>query len=125
MYCSVCGAQLPDQANFCPKCGASLGSNQVTAPAPTAVDHVEIDVCRLPTKWGTYVITNRTITGGSLGNTVVPVQGIVKAIISRSMGFRHSVILYTPQLMVTHELMCEKHQKQELLDAVRRALALR
>jgi len=125
MYCSQCGSQLPDDANFCPKCGSSQGSHQTTAAAPSKVDEVEIEVCRLPTKRGTYVITNRTITGGSLGNTVVPIQAIVRAVISRSMGFRHSVVLYTPQLMITYELMCEKHQKEELLDAVRRAIALR
>ena len=27
MFCSKCGAQLPDDAKFCDKCGAALHSN--------------------------------------------------------------------------------------------------
>ena len=30
MYCRFCGKQIPDQAKFCPECGADL------APAPSA-----------------------------------------------------------------------------------------
>ena len=29
-YCTNCGAQIPDNANFCPSCGTRLG----TAPQP-------------------------------------------------------------------------------------------
>lgn len=29
MYCRFCGKQIPDQAKFCPECGADL------APAPS------------------------------------------------------------------------------------------
>lgn len=33
MFCSKCGAQIPDGASFCPKCGAPVTQNRHVAPA--------------------------------------------------------------------------------------------
>lgn len=33
MYCTKCGAMIPDGVGFCPQCGAQLGADQVPMPA--------------------------------------------------------------------------------------------
>ena len=35
MFCTKCGAQLPDDARFCSKCGAPVAATPEPAPAPT------------------------------------------------------------------------------------------
>lgn len=32
MYCRFCGKQIPDQAKFCPECGADLAPASSAAP---------------------------------------------------------------------------------------------
>ena len=67
MYCSKCGAQLPDDATFCTKCGTSTGLNAAkptetsTSPviAPSGVTSLKCPSCGAPIspKFGEMVIT--------------------------------------------------------------------
>ena len=38
MYCQFCGKQIPDQAKFCPECGADLGGHARLALADLFTD---------------------------------------------------------------------------------------
>lgn len=48
MYCKYCGAQLPDGAKFCPKCGGALTpvseALEADAPKPRPVPQPEPEV---------------------------------------------------------------------------------
>ena len=67
MYCHKCGAQLPDDAEFCVKCGTSTGLNVVkptaaaSSPvvAPSGVTSLKCPSCGAPIapKFGEMVIT--------------------------------------------------------------------
>jgi hypothetical protein len=70
MYCMKCGTQLPDDAKFCLKCGASMGASvdaqpQAAAPseqqtiAPAGVTELKCPTCGAPIKplFGEMVIT--------------------------------------------------------------------
>ena len=78
MYCHNCGAQLPDDAVFCSKCGTSTGLNVVkptassTGPviAPSGVTSMKCPSCGAPIspKFGEMVITCEYCgTGVTLG----------------------------------------------------------
>lgn len=81
MYCPNCGAQLPDDAAFCSKCGAKIGSNaskpaSTAAPsapiiAPSGVTSLKCPSCGAPIspKFGEMVITCEYCgTGVTLGS---------------------------------------------------------
>jgi len=79
MYCHVCGAQLPDDAAFCTKCGTSTGLNapkpSVTSSAPvvapSGVASLKCPSCGAPIspKFGEMVITCEYCGAGvTLGN---------------------------------------------------------
>jgi len=36
MYCKQCGAQIDDNASFCPKCGANVGPQTTTTGNPVS-----------------------------------------------------------------------------------------
>lgn len=81
MYCHNCGAQLPDDAAFCPKCGVSTGTNvskpttPTTGPviAPSGAESLKCPSCGAPIapKFGEMVITceycGNTVTLGTQG----------------------------------------------------------
>jgi hypothetical protein len=68
MYCVKCGQQLPDDANFCLKCGVAQKAG-VTPPTG------ERELCRVETKnYGTVVVSNtRTYVLGQDGNKYMDV----------------------------------------------------
>ena len=88
MYCHNCGAQLPDDAAFCTKCGTSTGLNTVkptsssTGPviAPSGVQSLKCPSCGAPIspKFGEMVITcaycGTGVTLGSQGWTNIQKQ---------------------------------------------------
>ena len=43
MYCKNCGSQLPDEANFCLKCGYQINGSQVAVKWETQVLEVDHD----------------------------------------------------------------------------------
>ena len=79
MYCPKCGAQLPDDALFCIKCGASLAAPQPKQPeasttpviAPLEAKSLKCPHCGAPItpKFGEMIITCEYCgTGVTLGN---------------------------------------------------------
>jgi len=90
MYCHNCGAQLPDDAQFCVKCGTSTGLNapKQTSPAPapapvvapSGVASLKCPSCGAPIapKFGEMVITceycGNAVTLGNQGWTNIQKQ---------------------------------------------------
>lgn len=88
MYCHNCGAQLPDDAAFCTKCGTSTGLNAAKPTstsaepiiAPSGVQSLKCPSCGAPIapKFGEMVITcaycGTAVTLGSQGWTNIQKQ---------------------------------------------------
>ncbi len=118
MICQNCGAQIPDDAAFCPKCGASTGitSAPKPAPAPSApvvapagVTSLKCPSCGAPIapKFGEMVITceycGSAVTLGNQGwtniqkSTMLPlkvatvdqVNGIITPLMDKGLLHRH------------------------------------
>ena len=117
MFCHNCGAQLPDDAAFCTKCGASTGLNvskptpSSTEPviAPSGVASLKCPSCGAPIapKFGEMVITceycGNAVTLGSQGwaniqkqtmlalkvATVDQVNGIITPLMDKGLLHRH------------------------------------
>lgn len=62
MFCTRCGTELPDEANFCWKCGTSIGG---TAAAPSSVDYEFCQITLLSAGSG------RERWSARVGNTVI------------------------------------------------------
>ena len=43
MVCNACGAEVSDEVNFCPQCGAAVKAN-----APDTVQHIEVEKESVP-----------------------------------------------------------------------------
>jgi len=117
LYCRNCGAQLPDDATFCPKCGTGTGTSAAkptatpTSPviAPSGVASLKCPSCGAPIspKFGEMVITCEYCGYGvTLGNqgwtniqkqtmlplkvaTVDEVNGIITPMMDRGLLHRH------------------------------------
>ncbi len=63
MYCSACGTQLPDNARFCSKCGATIGG--AGAPAPAARSRLVRHLPALALLWVVYSLL-RVFAGGTV-----------------------------------------------------------
>lgn len=53
VYCSKCGTQVPDDASFCPKCGAPVGGAQPEGPEMFFDRHVRRQM-RRQMRWGLF-----------------------------------------------------------------------
>ena len=76
MFCEKCGAQLPDTANFCNKCGNTLrrntGKKQVSIPkvpkgvilaaAVIIIAVVAFSIIKKPSLYGTWTDAGNTMT---------------------------------------------------------------
>jgi uncharacterized membrane protein YvbJ len=63
MFCTKCGQQLPDNANFCSQCGAPLREG-VAKPAPT---NDEVVLYESSQGYRPFALTNKRLTSGAPG----------------------------------------------------------
>jgi len=126
MYCHNCGAELPDDANFCTKCGASTGLNapKPTTPsrpviAPSGVTSLKCPSCGAPItpKFGEMVITcdycGTAITLGSEGWTNIQKQTMLPLIVS-TFDQLNSIIKPMMDKGLLHRHLQEDSKQEEM-----------
>lgn len=109
MFCLGCGTQLPEDAQFCMKCGRSLAATPqtVTSPQPTkswrATTWVLLAILGLVIWWSAYEIaqhTGRTPTVSSYISQIVPIphtQVIADTALSvRALGYSYYKFIVPP-----------------------------
>ena len=128
MYCHNCGAQLPDDAAFCIKCGASTGLNAAkpaaTAPtepiiAPSGVSSLKCPSCGAPIapKFGEMVITceycGTGVTLGSQGWTNIQKQTMLPLKVA-TVDQVNSIIIPMMDKGLLHRHLHEDSKQEEM-----------
>jgi ribosomal protein L40E len=127
LYCHKCGAQLPDDATFCPKCGTSTG---LTAPkpaaasaspvvAPSGVASLKCPSCGAPIspKFGEMVITceycGSGVTLGTQGWTNIQKQTMLLLKVA-SVDEVNSIITPMMDKGLLHRHLHEDSKQEEM-----------
>ena len=128
MYCHNCGAQLPDDAAFCVKCGTSTGLNAAkpssstsTGPvlAPSGVPSLKCPSCGAPIapKFGEMVITceycGTGVTLGSQGWTNIQKQTML-ALKVATVDQVNSIIVPMMDKGLLHRHLHEDSKQEEM-----------
>ena len=128
MYCHNCGAQLPDDAVFCVKCGTSTGLNAAkpssstsTSPvlAPSGVQSLKCPSCGAPIapKFGEMVITceycGTGVTLGSQGWTNIQKQTML-ALKVATIDQVNSIIVPMMDKGLLHRHLHEDSKQEEM-----------
>ena len=126
MYCHNCGAQLPDDAAFCVKCGTSTGSNTVKPTstagpvlAPSGVTSLKCPSCGAPIapKFGEMVITceycGSGVTLGSQGWTNIQKQTMLGLKVA-SVDQLNSIITPMMDKGLLHRHLHEDSKQEEM-----------
>ncbi len=128
MYCHNCGAQLPDDAAFCVKCGTSTGLNAAkpssstsTGPvlAPSGVQSLKCPSCGAPIapKFGEMVITceycGTGVTLGSQGWTNIQKQTML-ALKVATVDQVNSIIVPMMDKGLLHRHLHEDAKQEEM-----------
>ncbi len=128
MYCHNCGAQLPDDAAFCTKCGTSTGLNAAkpattvsTGPviAPSGVSSLKCPSCGAPIapKFGEMVITceycGTAVTLGSQGWTNIQKQTMLPLKVA-TVDQLNSIIIPMMDKGLLHRHLHEDSKQEEM-----------
>ena len=80
MYCTKCGAQNPDGANFCQNCGSQLVTTTTPAQTPTLIPTTQPNTVSPTTQGPPTIPVTRKTSGMAVAALVLGIIGIFAAL---------------------------------------------